>query len=220
MSAAPTVSVGERRRELQLAAVELFFAKGYEATTIREIAQALGIKSASIYYHWQSKEEILFDVIRSTMEQLAAGAKSVLDRETGADRQLAGLVVHHVVIHALRPKETTLGETELRSLTGERRRDVQRMRDAYEQLVLGVVEQGAKDSLFRALDHKLSAYAVIAQCTNVGIWFRENGRLGLDAIAAVYAGLALRLVGGDAVDENEIARLASAARAFHDDYGP
>ena len=72
---------GERARELQVAAAELFFAKGYEMTTIREIAQASGIKSSSIYYHWQNKEEILFDLIRSTMEQLVAGVRTVLAQD-------------------------------------------------------------------------------------------------------------------------------------------
>jgi TetR/AcrR family transcriptional regulator, cholesterol catabolism regulator len=212
------VSDSERARELQLAAAELFFTKGYEATTIREIARALGIKSASIYYHWENKEEILFDLIYSAMEQLVAGVRTVLDEEQRPDRQLAGCVVHHVVIHALRPKETTLGETELRSLTGKRRRHVLQMRDHYENLVLGVLEAGVRDGLFRALDSKLSTYAIISQCTNVGIWYREGGRLRLDEIAAVYANLALRIVGGPEAEQATVSRLAAAARAFHEDW--
>jgi AcrR family transcriptional regulator len=218
---APSVGRGssdsERAREVQLAAADLFFTRGYEATTVREIAGALGIKSASIYYHWQNKEEILFDLISSAMEQLTAGVRTVLDAEGSADRRLAGCVVHHVVIHALRPKETTLGETELRSLTGERRDQVLAMRDAYESLVLGVVEEGARGGLFRALDAKLSTYAVISQCTNVGIWYRADGRLGLDEIAGIYANLALRLVDGPAIEPATVSRLAGAARAFHEE---
>lgn len=211
-------SDGERARELQVAAAELFFAKGYEMTTIREIAQASGIKSSSIYYHWQNKEEILFDLIRSTMEQLLAGVRTVLAQESRPDRQLAGLVVHHVVIHALRPKETTLGETELRSLTRKRRTHVLRMRDGYENLVVGVLEDGARSGLFDALDPKLSAYAVISQCTNVGIWYRKEGRLGLDEIAAVYANFALRIVGGPEIERATVTRLAAAARTFHEEW--
>jgi AcrR family transcriptional regulator len=210
-----TDSNGERARELQRAAAELFFAKGYEATTMREIAQALGIKSASIYYHWKNKEEILFDLIRSTMEQLVAGVSTVLERESRPDKRLAGVVVHHVVIHALRPKEATLGETELRSLTRKRRRDVLRMRDDYEALVLGVLESGARAGVFDLLDLKLSAYAIIAQCTNVGIWYTDEGRLTLDEVAAVFANLALRSVGGTEIEKPTIAAIAAAARAFH-----
>jgi AcrR family transcriptional regulator len=206
----------ERARELLRVAAELFFDKGYEATTTREIAEAVEIRSASIYYHYENKEQILFELIRSTMEQLTAGVRTVLDREASPQRQLAGLVVHHVVMHALRPKETTLGDTELRSLTGVRREAVQQMRDEYEGLVVRVLEDGSRAGLFRPLDAKLTAYAVIAQCTNVGIWFRRDGRLPLDEIAHVYANLALRLAGGRPIGREVVVRLAAAARAFHD----
>ena len=205
-----------RARELQRAAAELFFSKGYEATTIREIAQALGIKSASIYYHWESKEAILFDLIRSTMEQLVAGVRSVLEPKVGPDVQLAGVAVHHVVLHALRPKEAVLGETELRSLTGSRLRDVLRMRDDYESLVCGVLDRGAGAGVFDVPDLKLTAYSIISQCTNVGIWFREDGRLGLEDVAGIYAGFALRTAGGPSPPSEAVSSLAADARAFHE----
>jgi AcrR family transcriptional regulator len=205
-----------RARELQRVAAELFFTKGYEATTLREIARALGIKSASIYYHWDSKETILFDLIRSTMEQLTAGARSVLEREPSADRRLAGIVVHHVVLHALRPKEATLGDTELRSLTRAHAREAMRMRDEYESLVLGVLEDGARSKHLDVLDLKLTAYAVISQCTNVGIWYRADGRLSLDEVAAVHANLALRTAGGRELPASAIGPLVVAAKAFHE----
>jgi AcrR family transcriptional regulator len=212
----PRASKIERAREVQQAAAELFFTKGYEATTVREIAQALGIKSASIYYHWENKQAILFNLVRSTMEQLVAGVRSVLDEESRPDRRLAGLVVHHVVLHALRPKEATLGETELRSLTGTRLRNALRMRDDYEALVVTVLEEGARSAVFDILDFKLTAYSIISQCTNVGIWYREGGRLSLDEVAAVYANLALRTAGGPQVSTATISSLAADARAFHE----
>jgi TetR/AcrR family transcriptional regulator, cholesterol catabolism regulator len=205
-----------RARELQRVAAELFFAKGYKATTIREIADALAIKSASIYYHWENKEAILFDLVRSTMEQLIAGARCALDREERPARRLAALAINHVVVHALRPKEAILGETELRSLTGERLEHALGMRDEYEGLVLGVLEQGRASGDFDLLDLKLTGYAVISQCTNVGIWYREDGRLGLEDVGGVYARLALRAVGAAAVDASGIGHLATGAREFHE----
>jgi AcrR family transcriptional regulator len=204
-----------RARELQRVAAELFFAKGYESTTIRQIADALDIKSASIYYHWESKEAILFDLVRSTMEQLIAGARAALDQEERPEQRLAALVINHVVLHALRPKEAILGETELRSLTGERLERAVRMRDEYEALVLRVLVQGAKGG-FDVLDLKLTGYSIISQCTNVGIWYREGGRLPLEDVVAVYARLGLRAAGAASVDEETIGRLAAGARAFHE----
>src|SRR5262249_38970236 len=68
---ARAVSVAERagtRDEILRVAAELFFAGGYEATTVREIAKELEIKSASIYYHFPDKEQILFEVVRDVLD--------------------------------------------------------------------------------------------------------------------------------------------------------
>jgi AcrR family transcriptional regulator len=205
----------ERPLELRRAAAELFFAKGYEAATTREIAQALGIKSASIYYHYPDKEEILFQIIRSTMEQLIAGLRMVLGENVSEGRALAGLVVNHVIMHTLRPKEATLGDTELRSLSGARSEEILRMRDEYQDLVIGVLERGLEAGTFTILEPKLTAFSIIAQCTNVGIWFRADGRLALEEIAHVYANLALRMVGSASVDQKAIADLFAATQEFH-----
>jgi hypothetical protein len=149
------------------------------------------------------------------MDELMDGAEAALAEETAPELKLAGFVVNHIVAHALRPRETTLGDTELRSLTGERRRAVQELRDRYEGLLVGLLEEGRRSGAFEPLDVKLSAFAVLAQCTNVGIWFRGDGRLGLDAVCHVYANAALRVAGGRPVSEANVAALCvSAQRRF------
>ena len=65
-------------------------------------------------------------------------------------------------------------------------------------------------------DLKLTAYSIISQCTNVGIWFREDGRLGLEDVAGIYAGFALRTAGGPSLPGAAVSSLAANARAFHE----
>jgi AcrR family transcriptional regulator len=197
------------RGAIRQAAAERFFHQGYEATTVREIADALDIRAASIYYHYPDKQEILFELIDSTMTLLADGVRAAVAAEREPADQLVALVVHHVVLHALRPLEATLGETELRSLTGERLELAVAHRDAYEAILLGVLERGIAARDVAAPDPKLAAYAVIAMCTNVGIWYRPDGRLTLTEVAGAYATMAARLVGAAPPDP------ALVDRAFH-----
>ena len=58
----------DRAREIQRVAADLFFARGFEATTTRQIAQALKMNSASLYYHYPDKEQILFDMDQAAEE--------------------------------------------------------------------------------------------------------------------------------------------------------
>ena len=203
------------RSAIRQAAADRFFEQGYESTTVREIADALDIRAASIYYHYPDKQQILFELIDSAMTLLADGVRrAVADHGAPADR-LAAVVVHHVALHALRPREATLGETELRSLTGERLELAVAKRDAYEAIVVGVLDGGVRAGVFEPLDPKLTAFAVISMCTNVGIWYRPDGRLTLSEVARSYATMATRLAGAPPADPALVDRLLAQAVAAY-----
>ena len=128
------------------------------------------------------------------------------------------VVVHHVALHALRPLEATLGETELRSLTGERLD----LAVAEARRVRGDRRRRARPTasprgVFEPLDPKLTAFAVISMCTNVGIWYRPDGRLTLSEVARSYATMATRLAGAAPADPALVDRvLAAGRRGVHD----
>jgi TetR/AcrR family transcriptional regulator, cholesterol catabolism regulator len=206
----------DRREQIRSLAAEMFFERGYESTSIRELAAALDIKAASLYYHFPDKEQILFELVGSVLEQLLDGAAWLAERQTTPQMKLCAVVVNHVVLHALRPKETTLGDSELRSLTGERRAVNIRTRDAYEHLVIDVLERGEREGVFDVVDPKLTAYAIIAQSSHVGTWYEPGGRLSLEDITDVYVGLALRLVSCAPAPEDDVRRLAHEVREFHE----
>jgi len=208
--------VGDRRDQIRGLAAEMFFERGYESTTIRELAAALDIKAASLYYHFPDKEQILFELVGSVLERLLAGARALVDGQESPDLQLAALVVNHVVLHALRPKETTLGDSELRSLTGERREVNIRIRDTYERLVVDVLESGRDAGAFDVIDAKLTAYAIIAQASHVGTWYDAHGRLSLEQVTKVHVDLALRMVATEPPAATDTRRLVREVRAFHE----
>jgi TetR/AcrR family transcriptional regulator, cholesterol catabolism regulator len=212
----PAAGNRDRREQIRHLAAEMFFERGYESTSIRELAAALDIKAASLYYHFPDKEQILFELVGSVLDQLLDGAVWMVERRNAPRVELAGIVVNHVVLHALRPKETTLGDSELRSLTGERRAVNIRTRDAYEQLVVGVLERGEREGVFDIIDTKITAYAIIAQSSHVGTWYEPRGRLSLDAITDIYVGLALRLVGCAPLPTGEVRNLVQEVVALHD----
>ena len=215
-----TASPDQRSEQIRRAAAELFFNHGFEATTTRGIAEVLGIKSASIYYHYEDKQEILFEIIYSTMRELIDRVRIGAEQQASPDRKLATLIIHHVLMHAHRPKEAILGDTELRSLTGERRKVVQRLRDEYERLLTDILHEGREAGAFDLLDDKLTAYAILAQCTHVGTWYERRGRLSLPEVALDYVAFGLRLAGADPIEQDELDSLMSSAQAFYEDARP
>lgn len=205
----------DTRGEILAQAAKLIFDQGYEATTMRQIAARLKIKPGSLYYHFESKQDILFELVTSTVRPLTAGAIQLTSLEPEPELKLAAVVINHVVLHALKPTIATLADSELRSLDGHMRDEHLRARDEYEAVVIEVLRRGARAGRFDLLDPKLVAYALIAQSSNLGIWYDPAGRLRLERIASIHVAVAMRVVAADPIADADVKRICDAARAFH-----
>jgi AcrR family transcriptional regulator len=173
-------------------AVDLFQCKGYFATSISEIAGQCGIQKASIYYHYPSKENILFHIQQTTMEELTAYLHDNLAGLTDIEACMGAAVRSHVRFHLNRQKETFIANSELRGLTPEHYQEIVRMRDAYEQIFQQIIREGREAGVFAADDVKILSYAILTLCNAGAIWFNPQGRLPVDAIAAIYEQFVLR----------------------------
>lgn len=172
-------------------AVDLFFQKGYFATSISEIARACGIQKASIYYHYPSKENILYHIHRTTMDDLTAYLRENLEGRHGVEARMRAAVRSHVRFHLDRQKETFIANSELRGLTPEHYRDIVAKRDVYEAVVQEIIREGCETGLFSGADVKILSYAILTLCNAGAIWFKPSGRLSADQIADIYEAFVL-----------------------------
>ena len=167
-------------------AINLFHRKGYFATSISEIAAQCGIQKASIYYHYPSKENILFHIQQVTMAELTAYLRGNLEGFTDVEERMRVAVRSHVRFHLNRQKETFIANTELRGLTPEHYREIVDKRDAYEQIFQGIIRAGCEADVFATADVRILSYAILTLCNAGAIWFKPQGRMAVDAIADIY----------------------------------
>jgi len=172
-------------------AVDLFFQKGYFATSISDIARGCGIQKASFYYHFAGKEELLFSIMQSTMQDLLASLQNNIAQADGTEARLRAAVRGHVGFHLKHQKETFIASSELRGLTPERLDAVVAQRDAYERLFQNLIRQGMDQGVYLQGDVKILSYAILTLCTAGASWFRPGGRLTVDAIARIYENFVL-----------------------------
>ena len=92
---------------------------------------------------------------------------------------------------------------------------MQRLRDEYDRLLTEILREGRDSGTFDLLDEKLTAYAILAQCTHVGTWYERRGRLPLSEVALVYVGFGLRLAGAESMARDEFDSLMASAQAFY-----
>jgi TetR/AcrR family transcriptional regulator, cholesterol catabolism regulator len=187
-----------RRREIEAVASELFHERGYAGTSVRDIARALDIQGASLYAHVASKEEVLWAIVDRTASRFEAAAAAAIE-DAGADAGpaiiLDRLVRAHVGVVTEDIQRASVFVREWRSLAKERRAAISRRRDAYEAHFRTVIEDGAREGVFIAVEPVAAAAFVLTALNGLVAWYRPNGRLHEPAIADAYARLALGAVG-------------------------
>jgi len=177
---------------IKTVAVDLFYRQGYFATSISDIAKGCGIQKASIYYHYPSKEELLFFIMESTMDGLLDHLKAGLAASEGVEAKMRAAVHGHVQFHLEQQKETFIATSELRGLSAEHYQVVVGKRDEYEGIFQALIQEGREQGIFDEGDVKILSYAVLTLCTAGAFWFKPNGRLAVDDIAEIYENFVLK----------------------------
>jgi len=181
-------------KAINTAAIDLFFKHGYEAATLRDVADKVGLKVASLYNYIASKQELLFAIMYDVMEDLRRDVEAAVAGQTDPVERLSAAVRTHVRFHASRTKEVFVGNSELRSLTPKNRVKVIRQRDEYEALFRDLIQAGSAAGAFHVDDVKVATFAILAMCTGPSTWFSPRGRLSVADLGDLYTDLALRLL--------------------------
>ncbi len=188
--AATTGSASERRDHLVKLAAELFARKGFQATTVREIADEAGILSGSLYHHFDSKETIVDEVLRTFLEDLVAHYRRALETEGDPRSVLSEMV--RIGFGTLEPHRAAITVMQndwnyLRSLPGDRFDYLIKAEDEVERIWIEQIKRGQAAGQFRGdVDPKLT-YRMIRDTIWVAVrWFRPGGRLNTGTIAEHY----------------------------------
>ncbi|WP_219413770.1 TetR/AcrR family transcriptional regulator [Pseudonocardia nigra] len=186
-SPSPSTGHDGRREQIVRVAASLFHAKGYEATTMQDIADELGLTKAALYYYVTGKQELLEELVRRVGYALIGAAEAVAEGRP-PHRVLAAIIRLHLRwVHEQRAlyslyllSRSSLSDaafTELR--VGER---------TYAELFRGVVRQGIKEGVFRPVDSRVVLPALLGGMNATLRWFHE-GPLSVDDLGAVVADL-------------------------------
>jgi AcrR family transcriptional regulator len=194
MSRTPGANGDETRRRIYSAALRLFAQRGFAAVGIRDLAREAGLTAPSLYHYMGTKEDLLVDIMLSTITPLTNAGAELLEALDRPEEQLAALVELHVWVHGGRGTATLITDTELRALSGPQAAHVMKARDRYEDLWRVVVDRGADAGIFDLADARVATIALLELCTGPAHWYRPGGRLSLMELCEVHADLALATV--------------------------
>ncbi|KRC85844.1 HTH-type transcriptional repressor KstR2 [compost metagenome] len=168
----------ERRKELVLTAGRLFSRRGYERTTVRELARAVGLQSGSLFHHFRSKEEILVAVMNNGIQEVIdLGERALACYDVPADRLAALFRVHMwSMLHGAGGDAMNALVYEWRSLSGPSQAAVKVLSDRYEAMWQSVVAAAVEVRLISG-DARVIKRCVLGAMNLTVQWYKPGGRL-------------------------------------------
>ncbi|MEU7604765.1 TetR/AcrR family transcriptional regulator [Streptomyces sp. NPDC040724] len=183
----------ERRRELLDTAAEVFAAQGYNATTVRKIADAAGMLAGSLYYHFDSKESMLDEILSAFLTELWQGYDTVLAAGLGPRETIEALVTESFREIDRHRAAVAIYQKESRTLSAQPRfHYLSDSQQKFEKAWLGTLERGVAAQVFRAdLDIRLTYRFVRDTVWVAASWYRPGGQHSPEEIARQYLSMVL-----------------------------
>jgi AcrR family transcriptional regulator len=207
------------RRMLAVAAA-LFLRRGAVATSVRDVARAAGVSPGALYNHFESKEDVLYHLVRFGNDRLVRSLDTAIP-DAGMPRvRLAAFVTTWVTGHLGHQSLAQLVRREYIHLTGDRLAQVVAQRRAVRDRLVAIVRDGAEDGSFRLPGHRPDtssagprpddeadptpvAVMVLDLCLAISDWYDPSRGPDASLLADLYVTAALRLLGADDVPAPE-----------------
>jgi AcrR family transcriptional regulator len=194
----PSEKVSKRRDEILKVAASLFAAKGYEETTIREIGDAAGILSGSLYHHFQTKEEMLHELVKRFVTMVPQ-YQAIVDRGEGPKETIKEMMALGLRAAVSNPEIVAITVHERKFLA--RHPAFAYVQAAWKQINAiwySVIQRGVDEGVFRDdLDPRLMLRAINDLAAAAVGSYQAGGRYSIETIidtrvALIFGGIERR----------------------------
>jgi AcrR family transcriptional regulator len=179
------------------AALEAFDEKGFHGATVRDIARRVGQTVPALYYHHENKEAMFVALQDLGVDELTWRVKTAVKAGDQPDRQFVNFIEAITLQFAYRNRISAL-DTEIRHLSAPNYRRHTARRRKIEVMLEEIVNAGTRDGSFHPKDPHETTRAVLGMCVAIPRWYRPDGPLTPQQVAARYVDIASMTVGANA----------------------
>jgi AcrR family transcriptional regulator len=183
-----------KRERTITAAVELFYDRGYENTTLDAVAERLGVTKPFIYAHFHSKSELLAEICARGIASALGAMDSVLALDLSLTGKLAELGRRFVTAVLASQKHIAIFSREEKNLLPQDFQRISGMRRDFDHKLSALLTEGVRTGEFKIADPRLAALAIGGMVSWAYVWYRPNGRLSLPELAEEMSHLLLAMV--------------------------
>ena len=179
------------REEILDAAVQIFGQKGYHASSMQDIANAVDLQKASLYHHFSSKQEILAMLLDQSLDILIHQMEEISNQRYPPEKKLRTAIMSYLCTLIDHRDRAAVLLLEHRSLNAEFRAHHIPRRDKFEKLWRDLLLEGINENVFDCEDPSLAVRALLGMINWTITWYRPEGSKTADEIGTLLADLML-----------------------------
>ena len=185
----------DSRQEILRTAARLFQQRGYDATSMNDVAAALKLSKGGLYHRFQSKDEILFEIMdhamEITQERVLAPVRGIADPQ---ERLRALIRLHMEVVLSPRDREITVMLHENHPLPPGLRKRINQRKKEYVHFVEGVIADVQKEAqrsrnMKGAVSPRAAAFALLGMINWIYQWYKPEGELQANSLIPQFTEL-------------------------------
>ena len=179
----------QNKEDLILAeSARLFRQKGFNATTMDEIAAAVGLSKASVFHYFDTKEAILYKLTKPALEIGVNSMREIVESDLTPEEKVRKALWNHLgQIDHYSPRLFTLSGQDLNCVSDKMRKEMAPLMAKYERLWREIITEGVNAGQFRPdLNIKLITYAILGMCNYMLDWYKKGGALSAAQVTDQY----------------------------------
>jgi TetR/AcrR family transcriptional regulator, cholesterol catabolism regulator len=188
----PSIAAQDPRRfEICMKAARAFVERGFDATSVNDIAAALGVTKPGLYHYITSKEALFFDIVSLGMDWLDEDVIKPVEGIKDPEERLRQIILRHATLTACNEGWITILLDEMHALPSGQRKKIERRKRRYMELVRDTLRELEAAGRLRDVDPTVATLAVLGMIIWLPRWVRPGGRLTPEHVAAQVSQLAL-----------------------------
>jgi AcrR family transcriptional regulator len=181
----------DRMAEIYGVAAQIFFEKGYDAASMNDIAEAVGLTKAGLYHYISGKEALLFAIMNYGMELVASEVMAPARAAASAEQRLRTLIACHAGLIIEKAQAITIVVDELAGLTPGHRRQITQRKRIYYEFVRDTLAELKAEGKLQDVDPAVAAFSLLGMLLWLSRWYHPDGRLTPEQVVEEISKIAL-----------------------------
>ncbi len=182
----------DRAQEIYLAAAQIFVTKGYNSTTLNDVADALNITKAGLYYYVESKQDLLYRIINLGLDSVQTEVLNPAREISDAEERLRFIVSNHARLSAGGNHAVVIISHEVNELNFHQREETLKRRREYFDFIRDTLIELKREGKLQNIDLTTATFTLLGMIIWLSRWFSPNGKMSVESVCEDVCEMALR----------------------------